>query len=421
MDGTKQFHHKTRHGCAQCKKRRVRCDLRPPVCSNCWKRDETCTYQLQSDDIRRELDLTSQEHNVTTGGISGIAFIVPRAICENPLNKTGAQNNSRASKSSNVPILRQPCNPTITDDLGTVLIEHYVAWTSLEVLSIIEPDPSWRLETIRAATIYPFLRHSLLALSGLHMCHKNLTNSLLYYHAACYHSIKASKLFREAVAELRTEDWIGIGNFIINSIIFNYDVSFLSQTFDSSGQPVSPGTILRVMRGPRALREHARHLMFIEPSAKLLESRIRRYQFPPDEEIIEAIDKLRGLCSENAYPTNIYSIRITALQGLKKWAMAVLCQPQSWNHFLSWPAELPEEYILILDSGDALACLIFVYWCAIMKRAPDRYYFAGRMKVTAEMAMRNISSHLDQYLEWPRKEFETGPGFLFGWMMVGRS
>ncbi|KAI1269813.1 hypothetical protein F5Y18DRAFT_371644 [Xylariaceae sp. FL1019] len=416
MDSTKKFHNKTRHGCAHCKRRRVRCDLRLPVCSNCWKRDETCTFQFQEGALPTQHDFTSRHRSIDSRGVSIRPCIAHRAVCETPA-AADVQSNSHYSKVFDVRMLRQPHNPLLGDGMSTVLMEHYVAWTSFELLLLVDLDLTWRLETIRAASAHPFLRHSLMALSGLHLCHHNIANTSVYYRAACYHNIKASSLFRETVADLRTGDWVEIGNFIINSVIFDFDVSFLSQTHDSSSPPISPRSILHVMRGPRILRQHARRLMFVEPSAKFLASRKRRHQFPPDPEIMAAIEKLELLCSENGGNAHVNLVRLSAVQGLRRWAIAVLCQPQLWDHFLSWPEAVSEEYILMLDNKDPIANLTFVYWCAIMKRAPDKYYFAGRMKIVAEMAMKNLDFHLDDYLEWPRREFETGPGFLFGWMV----
>lgn len=44
MSGSRRHHTKSRNGCAQCKRRRVRCNCIAPVCSNCKRRNERCSF-----------------------------------------------------------------------------------------------------------------------------------------------------------------------------------------------------------------------------------------------------------------------------------------------------------------------------------------------------------------------------------------
>lgn len=41
---TRRSHRKSRNGCAECKRRHIRCDERRPVCSNCVSADRTCVF-----------------------------------------------------------------------------------------------------------------------------------------------------------------------------------------------------------------------------------------------------------------------------------------------------------------------------------------------------------------------------------------
>ncbi|KAH7185984.1 uncharacterized protein B0J16DRAFT_372722 [Fusarium flagelliforme] len=43
---SRKWHSKGRHGCGQCKQRRVKCDVRYYVCSNCERRKEKCDFEL---------------------------------------------------------------------------------------------------------------------------------------------------------------------------------------------------------------------------------------------------------------------------------------------------------------------------------------------------------------------------------------
>ncbi|KAF2856287.1 hypothetical protein T440DRAFT_463626, partial [Plenodomus tracheiphilus IPT5] len=43
---TRRSHNKTRLGCRQCKRRRIKCDVKHPSCANCDKKGETCSFLL---------------------------------------------------------------------------------------------------------------------------------------------------------------------------------------------------------------------------------------------------------------------------------------------------------------------------------------------------------------------------------------
>ncbi|KAM0461764.1 hypothetical protein ACHAO4_000949 [Trichoderma viride] len=50
----KRLHHKSKRGCLQCRKRRVKCDEKLPTCSACIRRQETCSLRPVS--RRREIE-----------------------------------------------------------------------------------------------------------------------------------------------------------------------------------------------------------------------------------------------------------------------------------------------------------------------------------------------------------------------------
>lgn len=43
---TRRSHNKTRLGCHQCKRRRIKCDVKHPSCANCDKKGETCSFLM---------------------------------------------------------------------------------------------------------------------------------------------------------------------------------------------------------------------------------------------------------------------------------------------------------------------------------------------------------------------------------------
>ncbi|KAL6706517.1 hypothetical protein ACN47E_005456 [Coniothyrium glycines] len=56
---TRRSHNKTRLGCHQCKRRRIKCDVQHPSCSNCNKRGDNCSFLLLAPTSRLTTSNTS--------------------------------------------------------------------------------------------------------------------------------------------------------------------------------------------------------------------------------------------------------------------------------------------------------------------------------------------------------------------------
>ncbi|KAH8893556.1 hypothetical protein GQ53DRAFT_94310 [Thozetella sp. PMI_491] len=411
---SKRFHHKSRNGCPQCKRRRVKCDSRAPACSNCRRRDEICGYQPQDDLVPQA------QYNHASGG-SMTAHSSERGPWSMPSQRRSEGDNgvvvrtpSLGPVSVGTAIIAQPHLPLFEDDISARLMAHYMVRTSLEFPLVVNSGTVWRRETLHASTSLPFLRHSFMAISALHLCHTDSVNPRSYYHAACHHAIKASSLFRSTVTDLNLQNWVPVAAFIMSTTLFHFDVSFLSPKFDGPSHTITPASILKILRGPRNLRSATTPLVFprsIAEEAEVLHRKLRECRFPQEEETMAAIDRLEtALGEEKTTSCGLVCGLIcgTAVRSLKTWAEFVSCRPQLWAHFFTWPAKVSDEYVSMLENGCASANVVFVYWCAIMKRAPSRYFLDGTMETLAYLAARDLDCRWDNLLQWPRKELQVG-------------
>lgn len=381
------------------------------MCSNCWKRDEACDYQLRDVDSFTKSSLDTKRSG-NTSWANGISTSHSRAAFgEHPCS--GMPTYPRVFLAWEPQPFCRLHDSSPECGLSAVLMDHYLIRTSLEFAPAADSESNWNQHVAYASTLYPFLRHALLAISGLHACRTDSVNAGCYYHAACFHAVKASTLFRSTVADLNVENWVPVAEFIITSVFFNFDVSFISQRFGDSSSNASPASIVRILRGPKSLGSQIDPLVFSHPRANNLLKRILQHRFPPDEELITAIGRLEGACHAEATTSGSSVLQSTA-QSLRQWAQFVSCQPKMWVHFFSWPAGVPEEYIEMLETGCGLASVIFVYWCAVMSRAPRLYYLIGTMETLAHLAIKDLDGEFSELLEWPLKELRTNGSVSFG-------
>ncbi|KAH8817631.1 hypothetical protein DL96DRAFT_392633 [Flagelloscypha sp. PMI_526] len=152
----RRIHRKSKQGCKTCRKRRVKCDeTNFPSCLNCTKRGIQCDW--------------------------------PQALIE-----TGVEN---VSKDVNGPTVQ----PIFTQGLSHYdleLLHHFTTTTAVSLLDVHGIESSLILDIYqrhgpRLALAHPFLMHSLLAISALHLHWlvrkgKPSTTSP-YYALSCYH------------------------------------------------------------------------------------------------------------------------------------------------------------------------------------------------------------------------------------------
>ncbi len=312
---------------------------------------------------------------------------------------------------------RQPRDSLLDSSRNAELMRNYVERTSLELDLVIDSDPLWRRDALQASVDFPFLRHALMALSGLHIFHMNPPNPQSYYYSACRHSVRASELFRNSITNVTKHNWQPVLTFLIASVVFNLDVSFLSQRIGDTNHAISPASILLILRNPGSLSKQLASPLLSGPLTATLLRRRRRFQIPLDENVICAIERLGRFCEAELRLSPDFRVYRDAIEALRLWANAVSCHPRFWHDFVDWPVTISVEYIEILDNGDNFAAVIFVYWCAVMNRAPGRYYLAGIMKKIEKLATADLHPLWDTLLEWPRKELQSEPGLLFGWMV----
>ena len=149
----------------------------------------------------------------------------------------------------------------------------------------------------------------------------------------------------------------------------------------------------------------------------LLSAKQKEYKTPLSldevKEPFEAIEALENhiLLSYNKGVTSLAYQQ--ALSALKKWLSWTEGRPLAWIHFVWWPASITPEYMTLLAENEDGALLIFIHWCAIMKNAPQKWYFQGWAETVGASAFHRIRSpECNISLKWAT----TTLGIDFSWV-----
>ncbi|KAL4917108.1 hypothetical protein BDW62DRAFT_90327 [Aspergillus aurantiobrunneus] len=212
----RRSHQKSRHGCLECKRRRVKCDESRPVCANCARRQTECEYD-SSGPLRWMTDEPSRS---------------PRPLSDRnqapPSPDFSLLGQFRRNNSANDGDVSLP--PLNICDLELIL--QWVNETHGMFTRSQQTEAIWRTHVPAEALSHPFLMHGILALSALHIaCTRSPRvpgdigqNGRDYLQVAVSHQDQALALFREQLGDINSNN--GKAMFAFASITVLYAFGF---------------------------------------------------------------------------------------------------------------------------------------------------------------------------------------------------
>ncbi|KAI1751602.1 hypothetical protein F4782DRAFT_504561 [Xylaria castorea] len=382
-NGTKRFHTKSRNGCGQCKRRRVRCDCQGPVCSNCQRRNEFCDYLRDHNPQSPELEAFRRRAQITLSQSNHVSLPMKVAnfVDENPYLSYYADL-----------VVSLDYSPVSAKERE--LLAHTTAFFLRE---------DWAPSTLtQGDSSYPnknlgYLLPTISSLCAIHRTVQWKSQSPDTYAKAVQHHITASARFRHVEHGIHEGNWLPILMFGVGHIMFNFAAaqSMPDCDFDLLG-------IFHVLRGTAEIGDQIG--VFLEKSKlrSILESRRRGIdESSAPDDIMQAIDRL----SLAEHPEGTYEITRThcdhAVETLKWWARFVHGVPRNWKHFILWPASVTDGFVTALREKQPVALLAYIYWCVVMHGAPRRWYANGWHQRITIAAMSYIGPEYRALLEWP--------------------
>ncbi|KAF2864998.1 hypothetical protein BDV95DRAFT_269433 [Massariosphaeria phaeospora] len=170
----RRFHRKSRFGCTECRKRRVKCDEDEPVCGRCVRTRSECHYP-------------SMESN-------------PESNPESPFSTSNASGtpSSSAARDSSAP-------QSSFDLLDMTLMHHYVTDTCKHLFKGARQIHVWQHDIPALAASNVILVHGFLAVTAIHCAWKEPAHRDLYRSRALYHHGLSLPIFQEMVAFASSE------------------------------------------------------------------------------------------------------------------------------------------------------------------------------------------------------------------------
>ncbi|KAK1994274.1 hypothetical protein LX36DRAFT_641751 [Colletotrichum falcatum] len=378
--GSRQYHGKTKNGCRQCKKRRVKCDCVGPVCANCRRRQEYCSYLgLLADTLNRENE--KDKSSDTMSIVRRAATVAAHASSRDALNASLPAERLRADEAE--------------------LKHHFLnqAWFTFSLQKDPRKCDVWSRWVPQLATRNVFVHQSMLSIAALHLCYLEPPDAKRYYSMACRHAIQASNYFRLAVPQVNEDNWLATFVFSMCNGIFGYYRPLADEKIMGQVSTFEPAKSLAVMRVAARFSDTVTMYVYKSPN------RMKLAQVDPDDwrdsndallrPFLSKVAKLKEFLllgpESTGVPAEETEVYLAALSALRTYIISLPGRPRIWKHFIIWPSLVSEQYISLLQAKEPVALMTFVVWTEVMHLAPQRWYLMSWYGRNHESSLRELA------------------------------
>ncbi|KAL4795207.1 hypothetical protein BDV19DRAFT_389340 [Aspergillus venezuelensis] len=422
----RKSHTKSRLGCANCKKRRIKCDEDKPACRNCLRHSVECDY-TSGQPISRA-GWANADHNALTFISSSATNFEPpkRAHSRRPI-ATAASTSSTSSAIANKPF---QFNAT---DLA--LFHHFMTCPDLGA-----GQKEWQTQMTRWGFQHHYFLRLLLAFSGFHLARDPTQVQQIVGHDVDY-AAEAEKHYEIAVGEAASvvPQITGCnGQVIYTGAVFIFTCSlargpspgeYLGFRDDGGG-----AGCLALFMGVRSILEICSNVLSLDvstshsyqfgdknqhPYSTALELPIpppNPLQPQPGTTAADYLEQLR-LLIDSTYPsdqsTHLDYTRL--LHNLQQIYALAHPPPESpaerignFPHIFGWLYMLPDSVLQDLQCRGQLALTMFAYFTVLLKDMDVAWFIRGWPEHIIDGCWRHLDEFHRQFIVWPMQKVHQG-------------
>ncbi|KAE8395979.1 hypothetical protein BDV23DRAFT_192918 [Aspergillus alliaceus] len=398
---SRRAHQKSRLGCKNCKRRRVKCDEKKPSCTNCLHHSIDCDFSRSTPtSLSPSAPAASparHRYRFKESKYQTLASSSPNEWGQNAdTNSVAVQCNLSASDSSARGI-----------SFADLELFHHYTTSTYRTLSeeSIDSHRVWLIHLPQWGISFPSILHLLLALAALHLCHQQPDLRRQYVMQADDHFTFGVRSVTAVLSQLNSENCqlIYMSAVLISLVYFGHGPrSGEYLVFSDQGR----AEWLVLMRGVRSILSSKRDEIFsgiLEPQS---DDSIQHVTSELQAELLRHcthIAELKALIDAQAVGSNrdlfihavnalpetfeeVYKMRSAGRDGVALLPMVI-----------GWIYRRPEPFVVLLEEKEPLALLILAYWSILLKYMTTSWLFIG----WDEHVIKGIRSSLnEEFLEW---------------------
>ncbi|KAJ5951716.1 uncharacterized protein N7479_010129 [Penicillium vulpinum] len=406
-------HRKSRHGCGECKRRRVKCDEERPSCTNCTKRHSECEYGSST-----SLLWANEEHPTTSFGSDSGQAGDPALRLRSPSSST-----AEAGATDSLGILSQLGSENASASAGSALnlhdLELMIQWcnATFHTLSRNETtDPIWRNIVPEEALSHPFLMHGILALSSLHLARTGpeLTRRASYLNRAVAHQNQALALFRELLGDVKESNAKAMFAFAGIVVIYTFAFPHTPDAQDPWSCVDDLYQVLVLTRGVQQVIYAPRNFTsFLHDSSFGPILQIEEVHGPLPEDATDMLKQLREaneVCgSRDAnHELRVYEAAIANLEEMLGWCYSGMRASTIAGR---WAIRLQPRFMELLRERDPLALVMLAHYGVLLHYLKHRWCFDEWCVRVSKAVWAILDDQWRPLVQWAMKE-TLGVNFL---------
>ncbi|PSN58954.1 hypothetical protein BS50DRAFT_566210 [Corynespora cassiicola Philippines] len=390
-------HRKSRNGCRECRRRRIKCDEEKPQCKHCVRHEVHCIYPDTLDFTRASSALPAVE-GATTQAVS--PRVTPCLYVD---------------ESSPVP------SGVYFELKDLALLHHWSLSTSLSILKSPQLNHFWQKVFTEIAFHNACVMHSILSIAALHVAYLCTSNRHRHICYAAHHHTLALRSFREDISCLKPDNSDAL--FASSTLTFFYAFIRFGKLYGWDGEDGSGPRVSRILgaewiplvRGMEAVLHPVYEYVRVGPLRSLL-GLGNFFEMDPDAQPgpdDEALLRLREIwvSDENSQVyddtlhlmrrTNAWmaQFRIASDEQLTGWGYN-----REWSGPFAWLFLASERYFVLQQQRQPPALVLFAYF-GVMLQHLDGYWWAdGCGKSIVSAVDECLGPYWSSWLQWP-KEF----------------
>ncbi|KAM0233531.1 hypothetical protein ACHAP5_010407 [Fusarium lateritium] len=401
----RRAHKKAKTGCADCRKRRVKCSEEKPMCRACCRRGVQCQYpSVQTTSL-------STAHSPATDETS------PYSASTQPL----AQDHHISPIPALAILKARSREPTSArygiEDMA--LLHHWTVSTSPEVYKNSRLSITCQVTFPQVAFKYPFVMQALLGLSALHIAYLEPQERLRHTaDAAGYHN-EGLQGFNKAIqfGSDETADSLFVWSSLNLLYVFGISGRLGEGIWDDSGWGNRKDRILGMgwipmLRGVQTVMSPSFYTLLDGPLGELL--CIGNWDDIDPDKVLEANDQRFCLTKEaweNSPDAQTYE---KTLQVLRKCRMFMAQfssmnteAPQgatinrTWQGAFLFVPFAPEEYFTLLQQRQPPALILYAFYGALLHALNDSWFMEGWGYDIVELVDDLLGPYWKHWISWP--------------------
>ncbi|KAH7409474.1 hypothetical protein BKA64DRAFT_693346 [Cadophora sp. MPI-SDFR-AT-0126] len=404
--GSRKPHKKSRLGCGNCKRRRIKCDERKPTCSNCARHNMTCDFSRSAENTNlasphRHSQAKPKRKFVASG--YEVRATPSSSITDAHSSPVGTNSSINTPNSSHA-------TPAPAQGLNIAEMEiwhHYLMKTCASVAG--DGLKFWKEKLPEIGFSYPFVLQLILSLSAFHLARSQPEKQHIYLQLAeMYHTtgIQGATPVLASLDESNCEAMYSSATLVSFCSLARGPQPGDFLAFSSHG----PAELFNLLRGIRAIAAFKQAQTRSAPIVEEDAPKPFTEPFRPCPDYKPPISELRWFINSNSELLAPFSeTYFGALDALLRSFQSVYAtaEENSKNEdrhsqmVFAWLYRASDEYIRCLQEKQPIALIIFSFFAVLLRETENQWFMGGWVHHIIGGVRQFVPDDLQQWLKWP--------------------